>query len=161
MPALGLVVLRLTLATALLAHGGHQLFGLFAGPGVGPGGLSAMAAHYSGLGLEPGLPVAVFAGLIQVIGGLLIGVGLLTRWASAAVIGYLAIEVWKDQWRWGFFLNWAHDAGQGHGVENSLLLGGAALCLLLCGGGEFSIDGRRARSAASRESARARLRTRA
>jgi len=160
MVALGLVVLRLTVAAALLAHGAHQLLGLFPGPGVGPGGVSATAAYLSALGLEPALPVAVVMSLIQVVGGLLIGLGLLTRWAAAAAIGYLAIGIWKDHWRWGFFLNWVHDPGRGHGIEYSAVLAGALLCLLLAGGGDFSIDGRRAKSVASRASARARLRSR-
>ena len=161
MAGIGLVVLRLTLATVFFAHGANQLFGLFGGPGIGPGGLSATAASFSAMGLEPGLVVAVLAGIIQIVGGLLIGVGLLTRWASAALIGYLAIGIWKDQGRWGLFLNWVHDPGRGHGMEYSIVLIGALLCLFLAGGGDYSIDGRRANSAASRASARARLRTRA
>jgi putative oxidoreductase len=160
MAALGLVVLRLTLATALMAHGVHQLFGMLGGPGVGPGGLSTTAGYFSSIGVDPGFPAAVLAGSVQVIGGFLIAIGLLTRWASLAVIGYLAVIIWKDQSRWGFFMNWMLDPTRGHGFEYSVLLIGCLLCLVLAGGGEFSIDGRRAHSAASRASARARLRTR-
>jgi len=158
MAAIGLVVLRLTLATALLAHGLHQLFGMLAGPGVGPGGLSTTAAYFSAIGVVPGFPAAVLAGAVQVIGGFLIAIGLLTRWASLAVIGYLGVLIWKDQSRWGFFVNWVLDPTRGHGFEYSIVLAGGLLCLVLAGGGEWSMDGRRALSAASRASARARLR---
>ena len=161
MTGLGLAVLRLTLAGALLAHGIHQLSGMFAGPGNGPGGLAATAAYFSGLGLEPGFAFAVLASTIQVLGGFLIAIGLLTRWASIALLGYLGVLVWKDQSRWGFFMNWVLDPTRGHGYEYSLLIAGGLLCLVFAGGGDWSIDGRRANRAASRASARARLRTRA
>src|SRR5262245_43849589 len=158
MAALGLVVLRLTLATVLIAHGLHQLTGLFGGPGVGPGGLTTTAAYFTSIGLVPGFVAAVLAGCIQVLGGVLIAIGLLTRWASLAVVGYLGVLVWKDQSRWGFFVNWVLDPGRGHGFEYSIVLVGGLLCLVLAGSGDFSIDGRRASRAASRASARARLR---
>src|SRR5262245_34211540 len=109
MAGLGLAVLRLALASALLAHGLHQLSGMFAGPGNGPGGLTTTAAYFTGLGLEPGFAFALLASVIQVLGGLLIAVGLLTRWASVALLGYLGILIWKDQFRWGFFMNWMLD----------------------------------------------------
>jgi len=161
MAGLGLAVLRLTLASALLAHGLHQLSGMFAGPGSGPGGLATTAAYFSGLGLEPGFAFAVLASTIQVLGGLLIAIGLLTRWASIALLGYFGVVVWKDQVRWGYFMNWVLDPTRGHGYEYSLLLAGGLLCLVFAGGGDWSFDGRRANRAALRASARARLRTRA
>jgi len=160
MTAIGLLALRLTAAISLIAHGSHQLFGAFAGPGVGVGGLSATAARFAALGLDPGYPLAVVAGGLQLLAGGLIAIGLLTRWASLAVIVYLVFVAWKDQLRWGFFLNWTLDPMRGQGVEHSVVLGGALLCLVLAGAGDFSIDGRRAKVAAARASGRARLRTR-
>ena len=158
MNAAGLLVLRLVVAVVLLAHGGHQIFGLFAGPATGPGGLTTTAARFSALGLEPGYPLAVMAGTIQLAAGGLIAIGLLTRFASIASALYLGIMIWKDQWRWGFFANWMMDPERGHGVEVSLVLVGALVCLTLAGAGEWSADGRRARTAAARASGRARLR---
>jgi uncharacterized membrane protein YphA (DoxX/SURF4 family) len=55
---------------------------------------------------------------------------------------------------------WVIDPSRGHGVEYSLVLVGALVCLAATGAGDFSIDGRSARRAASRASGRARLRTR-
>lgn len=158
MTAAGLLVLRLVVAVVLLAHGGHQIFGLFAGPAVGPGGLTTTAARFSTLGLEPGYPLAVISGTIQLAAGTLIAVGLLARWAAIASALYLGIVMWKDQWRWGFFANWMVDPGRGHGVEISVVLTGALVCLALAGAGDWSVDGRRARAAAARASGRARLR---
>ncbi len=158
MNAAGLLVLRLVVAVVLLAHGSHQVFGMFGGPGVGPGGLTTTAARFSTLGLEPGYPLAVMAGTVQLAAGGLMVIGLLTRWASIASALYLGIMIWKDQWRWGFFANWMIDPQRGHGVEISVMLVGALMCLALAGAGDWSIDGWRARVAAARASGRARLR---
>ena len=158
MNAAGLLVLRLVVAVVLVVHGSHQLFGTFAGPALGPGGLTTTAARFTTLGLEPGYPLAVMAGAIQLVAGALIGVGLLTRWASLAVVLYLGIIIWKDQYRWGWFANWMIDPERGHGVEISAVLIGALVCLALAGAGEWSFDGRRVRAAAARASGRARLR---
>jgi putative oxidoreductase len=157
MAALGLVVLRVTLAGVLIAHGSHQLFGVFSRGGLGPGGLSSTAEHFTAMNLEPAVPLAVLAGFIQLVGGVLIAAGWLTRLAALAVIAYLALIVWKDQAQWGFFLNWSVDPARGHGMELSVLIIGALVCLILTGGGELSFDGRRARVRASRASGRARL----
>lgn len=158
--ALSLVILRVTLAVVLVAHGAHIVFGAFAGDAVGSGGLSQTAAYFDGIGLAPGFLMAVLAGGIQLMGGLLVGAGWLTRWAALGVIGYLALTVWKDHARWGFFLNWVLDPTRGHGLEFSLVLTGALLTLVFAGGGDWSIDGLRAQTAASRAAGRARLRGR-
>jgi putative oxidoreductase len=158
MAGLGLVVLRLALAVVFVAHGGNQLFGLWSGPGIGPGGLQNTAAQYAAMGLHPEFLLAVLAGVTQLAGGLLIGVGVLTRWASAALVVYLLIGVWKEHLRWGFYLNWLDLPGRGHGIEYSLVLAGALVCLMLGGGGDWSVDGRRAHSRDRLAAGRARLR---
>ena len=161
MTALALAVLRLALAATLLAHGSHQLFGALSGPAVGTGGLSATSAYFAGIGLTHPMPLAVLAGGIQLVGGVLIAVGLFTRWASLAVVAYLGLVAWKDSLRWGFFMNWVLDPMRGHGVEYAVILAGGLLCLALAGGGDLSVDGWRARRASARAFGRARIRTRA
>jgi len=160
MTALGLAILRVTLAVVLVAHGAHILFGAFAGSAVGAGGLSQSAAYFDGIGLSPGFLMALLAGGIQFLGGVLVAAGWLTRWAALSVIGYLCLAVWKDHARWGFFINWIRDPTWGHGFEFSFALAGALLCLVFAGAGEWSIDGLRAQTAASRAAGRARLRGR-
>jgi putative oxidoreductase len=158
MAGLGLLLLRLALAVVFVAHGAHILFGVWPGPGVGPGGLQFTADQYAAMGLHPEFLLAVLAGTTQLIGGLLLGFGLLTRIASGALLLYLCIGVWKEHLQWGFFLNWVHAAHRGHGVEYSFLLSGALICFLLTGGGDWSIDGQRMNSRVSRAAGRARLR---
>lgn len=154
----GLLLLRLSLATVLVGHGLHALFGIGAGPSIGPGGLTALGQSFSRAGIEPGFLMAVIAAIIQLGGGLLIGAGYLTRYAAVAAIGYLFVVAWKVHLMWGFFLNWGVDPTRGHGVEFTVALCGGLLCLVLTGAGDFSIDGLRSSRAESRALGRARLR---
>jgi putative oxidoreductase len=158
MTGLGLLVLRLSIATVCVVHGAHMLFGFAAGPGAGPGGLTSTSQHFGQIGLNPGFLLAVLAGLTQFAGGLLLGVGFLTRWAAAALGVYALIDIWKEHAPWGFFLNWTRDPTIGHGYEYALVILGGLICLAVTGGGEWSLDGRRAKSAESLAAGRARLR---
>ena len=158
MTGLALAVLRLALAVIFVAHGSNTLFGAWAAPGVGPGGLQNTAAHFAALGLHPEFAYAVASGVIQLAGGVLLGIGWFARWASIALLAVVSVAVWKEQVKWGFFLNWIGTPGQGHGLEYSVALAAALVCFVLAGAGEWSIDGLRARSAASQAAGRARLR---
>ena len=154
----GLLILRLSLAFVLVSHGGHMLFGLGAGGGLGTGGLSHSAAQYTASGLNPGYLIALIVGIVEFAGGILIGLGALTRFACLAAMGIVGVLLWKLQAQWGFFLNWTNDATRGHGTEFSIVLIGMLACLLLTGPGELSVDGRRATTKAARAAGRARLR---
>jgi putative oxidoreductase len=158
MAGLGLCVLRLVLAVVFVAHGAHKLFGSWPGPGIGPGGLEDTAKQYAALGLPSASLLAILSGVIQFAGGILVGAGLLTRSAALALLAYIGLGVYLEHFKWGFFLNWTRHAQQGLGIEYSLVLAGALICLLFTGGGEWSIDGRRSQSQAQRAAGRARLR---
>jgi putative oxidoreductase len=158
MNGLGLLTLRLTLAAVFVAHGAHTLFGVWSTPGIGPGGITSMGAFYASLGLEPGPPLAVLAGATQLLGGILLVFGFLTRWASAALLTYIGVGLWKVHQHWGFFLNWTGVADRREGMEYSILIGGALLCLILAGAGDWSVDGRRSSRDAHAAAGRARLR---
>ena len=158
MTAAGLFVLRIVLATVLLAHGAHEMFGIFSTPAVGAGGLAATASRFSGAGLEPGLVMAALSATVQLAAGLFIAIGFATRWAAVSALISLGLVIWKVQLPWGFFANWTVEPSRGHGIEISFVLAGALACLALAGAGDWSIDGRRARNAAARASGRARLR---
>lgn len=160
MAAAGLLVLRLTLAIVMVAHGAHGLFGAFAGTGVGPGGLSRGAEYFASLDLAAPFVLAVTAGIIQFAGGLLIGAGLLTRWAAAVAAIYYCTIGYVDAARWGFFLNATFDQTRGNGYEYLFVLAGALGALALTGAGDWSVDGLRATSAKERAAGRARLRQR-
>ncbi len=145
MAATGLLALRLAIGAVLAAHGSHVLFGLWSGDDIGPGGLSNAAIRMTNLGFEPGFLVAVLTGVIQLAGGSLVAVGWLTRWAAAAALGRVLIDVWFLYAPAGFFLNWTNHPVEGHGVEYALLLSGGLICLLLVGAGDASFDAWRSR----------------
>jgi putative oxidoreductase len=159
MTGIGLLLLRLAIAAVCVAHGAHTLFGAFGGPGsgVGPGGLGQTAAQFTAMGL-PGFPVAVLIGVANIVGGLLLVAGYLTRWAAVTLAALTAILAWKSQLPWGFFLNWVGEPGRNHGIEFSIVLIGALLCLAFTGGGDWSLDGGRSRRRSSAAAGRARLR---
>jgi len=155
---LSLMALRLVLAVVFIAHGAHRLFGLFAGPAIGVGGPEATAQIFATMGLEPNFPLAVLAGGLALVGGVLLAIGRFTRIVAPILALMTLIAVWKTQWQWGFFLNWVAAPDRGQGMEFSVVVIGALVCLALTGAGDWSIDGRRAHSAAARSAGRARLR---
>jgi putative oxidoreductase len=156
MSATGTAVLRVTIGVVFVIHGAHILFGVWGGPGVGAGGLSAASARFDVAGLSPGYAIAVLAGVIQLGAGLLLTVGLLTRWAAAALLLYVLVIAWAMHLPWGFFLNWTSAPGRGQGLEYSLVLAAALVCLMTGGGGPLSLEGRRASREASILAGRAR-----
>ncbi len=158
MTGLGLAILRLALAVVFVAHGSNTLFGAWAGPGIGPGGLDQTSALFINYGLNPAYPLAVFVGSVELAGGVLLAAGLWTRWAAVWLLATQIILAWKMSWPWGFFLNWTGAANHGQGIEFTWLVCAGLLCLLVAGAGEWSLDGRRAESEALRAAGRARLR---
>lgn len=158
MAGLGLFVLRVVLAVVFVAHGTNILFGAWGGPGVGPGGLQATADQYKAFGLHQEFLLAILAGVIQLVGGFLLAPGWLTRASSIALLIYVGVGIWVEHLRWGFFLNWIRNPQQGLGIEYSVVLAGALICLACIGGGDWSVDGRRLNTRASRAAGRARLR---
>ena len=152
-PAYGLTVLRAAVGTVFIAHGGQKLFGLWGG-----GGLSGTADYFARIGLEPAWPMAVAAGGIEFIGGILLLIGAFTVFAALALALEMAIAVWKADLATGFFINWAQTPGVSHGFEFNLTLIAALICLMLAGPGALSLDARRASHAAAEAAGRARLR---
>jgi putative oxidoreductase len=158
MKGLGLAVLRMVLAAVFIAHGANKLFGLWGNGGIGPGGLENTTTFLAAIGLKPAFILAVLLGSTELIGGVLLALGWATRWASIALVIAQGIGIWKVHLQWGFFLNWMNASSRGQGMEFSVVLIGALLCLALTGAGDVSIDGLTADSAARRAAGRARLR---
>src|SRR5262249_42132850 len=136
-----------------LAHGLQKLLGIWGGPGI-----SGTVHMVQGLGFGYAHALAAVLIATEVAGGALLILGWGTFWASLALLVDMGIAVWEVHYRNGFFLNWALTPGKGHGVEYSLVLIGALLCLLLGGPGALSLDEHQSQSAASRAAGRARAR---
>ncbi len=126
--ALGILILRLAVALIALAHGTQKLFGWFSG-----GGLEETGRSFEEIGLRPGRLHALGAGVAEVLGGLLLAMGLLTPLGVAAIVGVMAAAVGLVHLPNGFFAKWG-------GYEHPLLVGIASLAVGLAGPGTWSLD---------------------
>jgi putative oxidoreductase len=121
------VILRIGLGAILIPHGCQKLFGMFGGMG-----LTGNAALFDRLGYSPGMFWGTLVGLTEFVGGILLVLGLFTRFAAAAVVIFMLVAI-KFTSAKGFF--WS--AG---GMEYPILIGLAALYFLIRGGGPWSLD---------------------
>ena len=121
------VPLRLTLGAVMVGHGAQKVLGSFGGPG-----LEKFIAGTTPFGfMKPAWFWLGAAALSELIGGLLIVLGLLTRVAAFFVACVMVTAVVGVHW--GFFF-------VPRGMEYALSLLGMALALLISGGGMASID---------------------
>tara|TARA_B110000967_G_scaffold157256_1_gene162369 strand:- start:3249 stop:3683 length:435 start_codon:yes stop_codon:yes gene_type:complete len=120
--------IRLGVGVVMIAHGAQKLFGWFGGYGLqGTGQFFAET-----LGLKPGVLMAALAGGTELIGGLLLIVGLLTRVAGISLAGTMAVGIITAH-PGAFFAS-------NNGMEYPLTLLLASLTLAIGGGGAFSVD---------------------
>jgi putative oxidoreductase len=145
----GPTVLRLCVGAVFLAHGAQKLFGVWDGPG-----LTGTASFFGTLGLTPAYPLALLTALTEFGGGGLLILGGLTRWVALGLAIDMGVAIWKVHYPNGFFLN----SHRGQGIEFTLVLIGALLCLMLTGPGALSVDEWRNSSAEAMRAGRARAR---
>jgi len=120
-------LIRVTAGLMLVPHGAQKLFGWFGGYGIEATG----QFFASKLGLPASL--ALLAGLIEFVGGLMLALGLATRVVAALVAGLMAVAVTQVHLGAGFF--WT-----GGGFEYPLFWGIVALAFVIRGGGRWSLD---------------------
>lgn len=123
---IGLLISRVVFGLLFAAHGAQKLFGWFDGMG-----LSATNSGFDSMGYNPGALFGTLAGLSELVGGLLLVLGLLTPLAAAVVVGTV-VNIIHVTWGAGLF-------GQG-GWEMGLLFGVVAAALAFTGPGKFSLD---------------------
>jgi len=120
----------------------------------GGSGIEGTTALLASWGLNPAHPLAILAGVSELVGGAFLIVGGLTRWVALALIVEVGVAVWKVNYLNGLFLT----SSGGPGVEYRLVLIGALLCLTLTGPGAVSVDEWRDSSAEAMRAGRARAR---
>lgn len=126
-----LLVARIVLAWIFVYYGGGKLFGWFNGPGIhGTSIYFSQSAH-----LHPGGFFAVLGGVIELFGGVAIGLGLFSRLAGLALFGDMVMAMITVTWATG--IN-SHTAPPGY--QLNLALAGLALVVALLGSGRFSLD---------------------
>jgi putative oxidoreductase len=123
---LAALILRVAQGSLLAGHGAQKLFGSFEGPGLqGTSGFMEM------LGLRPGRPWAVLAGLSESVGGVLTVLGLLNPLGPLGVIGSMATATAHR----GKPI-WVTEGGAELPVTNIA----ASTALILNGPGRYSLD---------------------
>lgn len=124
-----MVPLRLTLGIIFIAHGSQKLFGAFGGHG-----LEATAKFFGeNLGMNPPMLWASLAAGGEFFGGLLVLLGLITRFGALNIAITMLVAMFKVHLAGGFFLP--------KGFEYTFALLGMALALMISGGGAASVDG--------------------
>ena len=126
--AVGLLILRLIVGLTMAVHGAQKLFGWFGGYG-----LAGTGGFLEKLGFVPGRRNALFAGLAEFLGGLLLAIGLLTPLAATLIISVMFVAVATVHVKNGFF-------NSAQGYEYNLTLAAVALSLAIIGPGAFSVD---------------------
>ncbi|MFK4474423.1 putative oxidoreductase [Paenibacillus sp. RC73] len=128
MLASGLLLVRLVVGLLLVGHGAQKLFGWFGG--YGPKGTGAWMES---VGIKPGVFMAVFAGGMELLGGALFALGLLTPLAALFITVTMLGAIFKVHGQNGI---WA----TANGYEYPLVLIAVVIGIALTGAGSYSID---------------------
>ncbi|KAF6583742.1 MULTISPECIES: DoxX family protein [Paenibacillus] len=128
MLASGLLLIRLVVGLLFVGHGAQKLFGWFGG--YGPKGTSGWMES---IGIKPGVLMAVAAGLMELLGGALFAVGLLTPLAALLITMTMLGAIVKVHGQNGI---WA----TANGYEYPLVLIAVVVGIALIGAGPYSID---------------------
>jgi putative oxidoreductase len=130
---MGRLLLRLVLGTLFMGHAAQKLFGWFGGSGP-----DRAAEGFEKMGLRPGKPNVIAAGLAESVGGAMLAAGAATPLAAAMIVATMLTAIKHAGWRNGF---WNADGG----YEFNLVLAAAALTLADAGPGRISVDAARGR----------------
>lgn len=123
------VPIRLALAAVMIAHGSQKVLGTFNGPGF-----KTYIAGNTPFGfMRPAWLWLAAAAFSEFAGGILIGLGFLTRVGAFFVACVMLTAIVGVHWVGGFFAS-------NRGYEFALSLLAMALGLLIAGGGQASVD---------------------
>lgn len=125
---LGLLLIRLVVGILFIGHGAQKLFGMFGG--YGPKGTGGWMES---IGIKPGVLMAVLAGLMEFVGGLLFTLGFLMPLAAALIALAMLGAIVKVHFKNGLWVT-------ANGYEYPLVLLVVAIALALTGAGDFSLD---------------------
>ena len=121
--------IRLGLAAVMIGHGAQKVLGSFSGPGFN--------AYISGTTpfsfMRPTWLWLSAAAFSEFVGGILIGLGFLTRVGAFFIACTMLTAIVGVHWTGGFF-------AANRGYEYPLSLLAMSLALLISGGGQASVD---------------------
>jgi putative oxidoreductase len=123
-PAFALLVLRLALGAVFIAHGAQKVFVY---------GFAGTSASFGDMGVPLEGVMGPLVALLELVGGILIVLGLGTRIVAAALTVNMIVATLLVHLTAGIFV------AEG-GYELTLMLGAASLALVLAGAGRLSVD---------------------
>ncbi|MUG43702.1 DoxX family protein [Paenibacillus sp. FSL W8-0186] len=124
----GLLLIRLVVGLLFIGHGAQKLFGMFGG--YGPKGTGGWMES---IGIKPGVLMAVLAGLMEFVGGLLFTLGFLMPLAAALIALAMLGAIVKVHFKNGLW-------STANGYEYPLVLLVVAIAMALTGAGHISLD---------------------
>ncbi|WP_462411650.1 DoxX family protein [Neobacillus sp. Marseille-QA0830] len=123
---LGLLIIRLAVGLTFVGHGMQKLFGWFGGSGP-----VQFGEYLKSIGIETGgKPLAIIAGLFELIGGLLFAAGFFTWFGSILIIIIMIDAIFTVHGKHGFWLT------EG-GFEYNFILIAVTLGIALIGPGHY------------------------
>lgn len=128
---IGLTILRVVVGAIFIAHGAQKFFLL---------GIPAIAGGFAQAGIPMPSLMAPFIALVELLGGIALVAGLLTRLAALGIAFTMLGAMYFVHLAGGFFLP--------TGVEYTVTLLAASLAIILMGPGTFSLDALLARRGA-------------
>jgi putative oxidoreductase len=124
---LGLLIIRAAVGGIFAAHGAQKVFGWWGGPG-----LDTFATNLTGMGFRQADVLSAATAFAELVGGVLVVLGLFTPLAAAALLSVAINAVWV-RWGGGLFL-------VNGGYEFELALAAMAAGLTLTGPGRVALD---------------------
>lgn len=123
------VPVRLALAAVMIAHGAQKVLGSFNGSGFN----TFIAGNTPFAFMRPAWLWLAAAALSELVGGILVGIGFLTRVGAFFIAATMLTAVVGVHWSGGFFAS-------NRGYEYPLSLLAMAIALMIAGGGQASVD---------------------
>lgn len=126
---IGLLLIRLALGAVFVAHGLQKFFPAQFGGG---GGIEGFTKMLTDLDVPQPQVMAYITAACELGGGALVVLGLFTRIGALAIVGVMTVAFVKVHMRNGFFAP--------AGFEYVMVLGAAALALVVAGAGSMGAD---------------------
>jgi len=127
------LILRIGLGIIIFAHGAQKMLGIWGGSGPS----KTVANWQIWFDLSPTVTWLVIIG--EFFSPILLIAGFLTR-VGAFIISVIIIGAVLLVHRGQFYMNWYMEANRSEGFEFHILILTVTLCLMVAGGGKFSID---------------------
>ena len=116
-------LIRFVAGAMMVPHGYAKVFG----------GIEGTTKFFASVGLEPALTLAWYVGLLELVGGVCVAFGFLTRFMSAQLVGLLAVATFYIHLPGGFL--WVKG-----GFEYPLFWMVIMIAITIQGGGKLSVD---------------------